>query len=174
MWKSNDGHLQVYDDSLKGKVVIMAEIPETSGSKEYSIKWDKKRLRILDDFWMQRMSYDTKFNNIKWNIKNEEMNEKLKFHFISGTSITHQPKIIAREMNKRMYTYLKYKRDKKLPLMGVIVMDYPGMGLIQEVIDRNKFEIEVDSKPLGFVATACKYVESVKDSFSKYFLRSKI
>jgi hypothetical protein len=121
---------------------------------------------IQDDYSMSFTtgSFNSKWTKIKNQIDNARLGdpEKLYINFTSGsggvypyTAADGEP-AVGQGMNQRTYDYLNSFLPENAERCGVIMMDYPGPGLIEAIINQNSLmptSVEDDNDgtlPLSF------------------------
>ncbi|UCD62832.1 MAG: VCBS repeat-containing protein [Candidatus Zixiibacteriota bacterium] len=160
MWTAdldNDGHLDLI---TTGKSERCIEIFDGNGkgkffSAQYGLPWSKFSIQDNYEMWCLSGSFNSKWNSIKSKIDEARQGARgtLYINFTSGS--THVDPIdvangcaeLMQGMNQRTYNYLKSFLPDNPGRCGVIMMDYPGPGLIEAIIKQNKLMVYLDIKP---------------------------
>ena len=131
-------------NEVRGKVIILQNFATTSPMKvglHYG-KFDIQDNWSLDCFKIPSQNLSTKLTNIKNHIekaKNRDSN-KVYVNYLSAVGdgpciILITPSYVAKRMNEQTLAYI---RTGKIDFTGIIMADFPGEELINEIIKLNR------------------------------------
>uniref|UniRef100_A0A6J0SJQ5 1-phosphatidylinositol phosphodiesterase-like n=1 Tax=Pogona vitticeps TaxID=103695 RepID=A0A6J0SJQ5_9SAUR len=114
----------------RGKVVILEELEKEMLGVPY------EEQSIGDDWHV--LSPECKWDQVKKHLGMATSGDKavLYLTFCSGNGLFTNPEELARDINRRCYEHLK-TQAKKTERWGVVIMDFPGTGLIQTIVESN-------------------------------------
>lgn len=145
-------------EDVRGKIVILDDFTE-EGEQSRGLLW--READIQDDWELIPATYgsiEEKWRKVKKHIEHtdEELRGgnkgKLYINFLSGSGHL-QPYFVAGGfaghpgVNYRCYYFFEGLGERKMPC-GLMMMDFPGGGLIQYVIENNYFPPVMDLGPL--------------------------
>ncbi|UCD30594.1 MAG: VCBS repeat-containing protein [Planctomycetota bacterium] len=119
----------------------------------FGISWESL---LLQD-WSQVGSSDYDY---KWGLVQAHLDSamygrsnEMYFNFLSGSTFSATPSMVAQNINPRCYNYLKSFVDMGVSRRcGVIMADFPGAGLVDAIISLNDFPLDQGSfTPLPYV-----------------------
>ena len=117
----------------RGKYLVIKNFP----GKGTGYEWDWKSQSLQDRY--QPAGVIEKWRHIEQHFEKTEPNPtKFYINFLTACSPKRRefPRFYAYECNKRAYEYLG-KKSAKHQYKGIIVMDFPGEGLVKRCIDHN-------------------------------------
>lgn len=130
---ANSNSLPILKD-IRGHIVLL----KPSDYKH----WNK--INIAGIFNFSNTSYEHRFKVITENIAsangqatNGMENHRMMLSFVNGTGLDSPPAVIAKEMNYKIGQFLQ-EHSFDMKSVGVVVMDFPGVGIIRDIIKFNK------------------------------------
>ena len=111
----------------RGKVVLLRNF--YTYKPPYGIPYNT--LYIADDYYQP--SYTTKFNGVKKNLAKAQSESSSKMFLTFNSDCFIAPRDMARTLNTKLHDYVRGRRGR----MGMIAMDYPGPGIVEDIIDSN-------------------------------------
>lgn len=114
----------------RGKVIILEEL-------EHEVLGVPYETLSVGDAW-HVLSPECKWDKVKEHLGKAAVDSGTTLHltFCSGNGLFTNPEELAKDINQRCYEYLRAQAGQVV-CWGVVLMDFPGMGLIQSIVESN-------------------------------------
>nr|XP_060616861.1 1-phosphatidylinositol phosphodiesterase-like isoform X2 [Anolis sagrei ordinatus] len=115
---------------VRGKLVILEELKNEVLGVPY------EELSVGDAWHV--LSPERKWEQVQEHLGVATTGNKAVLHltFCSGNGLFTNPEALAKEINPRCYEYLRARTGEAVR-WGVVIMDFPGVGLIQTITESN-------------------------------------
>ncbi|XP_015271991.1 PREDICTED: 1-phosphatidylinositol phosphodiesterase-like [Gekko japonicus] len=114
----------------RGKIVILEELENEILGVPY------EALSVGDSWHV--LSAESKWDRVLEHLDTAETTSHATLHltFCSGNGLFTNPEELAQDINQRCYEHLKAQAGKA-GRWGVVIMDFPGAGLIRNIVESN-------------------------------------
>jgi hypothetical protein len=160
VWQSDDYSTVPTMDEVRGKIVFLRDF---SSPEQFGLVWSS--LSVQNSAVANVDEIPAKWDSVYFHLERATSGAPgtMYANFLSGALTTVDPLVIAngpygpstidQGMNQRTYDFLRQQRDQgNILRCGIVMMDFPGPGLIEAVIDHNEIPpppepVSVDIKP---------------------------
>ncbi|XP_054859872.1 1-phosphatidylinositol phosphodiesterase-like [Eublepharis macularius] len=115
---------------VRGKIIILEELEDEVLGVPYEAL-------SVGDAW-HVLSTDSKWDRVleHLNAANTASHATLHLTFCSGNGLFTNPEELAKDINQRCYKHLSSQAGKGMQ-WGVVIMDFPGAGLVRTIAESN-------------------------------------